>query len=190
MEITKIRLQMQALLPAVERQSLLQVVQSLGIRGMYTGTLATLSRDVPFSLLFFPGYANLKKLTADSKTGENSTLSLLFSGGLAGSVAAAAVTPSDVIKTRFTSCCKYHLFAFYLEDCSFRLQVAGGKEKYNNMKNAFFHIFREEGLFALYKGEGTILLVIICFSEWLNLRLLNIIDNNNVRCEKYHNCKQ
>ena len=26
----------------------------------YSGTLATLSRDVPFSLLFFPGYANLK----------------------------------------------------------------------------------------------------------------------------------
>eukprot|EP01036_Dinobryon_divergens_P027510 gene27510-36299_t len=60
MEITKIRMQMQALLPAAERQNLIQVVRSLGLRGMYSGTLATLSRDVPFSLLFFPGYANLK----------------------------------------------------------------------------------------------------------------------------------
>ena len=31
----------------------------------YSGTLATLSRDVPFSLLFFPGYANLKVFETD-----------------------------------------------------------------------------------------------------------------------------
>jgi hypothetical protein len=37
---------------------------------MYQGTLATLSRDIPFSLIFFPLYANLKKAFADTK-GEN-----------------------------------------------------------------------------------------------------------------------
>jgi solute carrier family 25 aspartate/glutamate transporter 12/13 len=66
---------------------------------MYRGTAATLSRDVPFSILFFPGYANLKKYLADDK-GNNSLLSLLIAGGGAGAVAAASVTPSDVIKTR------------------------------------------------------------------------------------------
>jgi len=131
MEITKIRMQMQALLPIAERQTLLQVVQSLGIRGMYTGSLATLSRDVPFSLLFFPGYANLKKFTED-RNGKNSILSLLFSGGAAGAIAAGAVTPSDVIKTR--------------------LQVAGGMQKYGNVQNALFRIIKEEGFSALYKG--------------------------------------
>ena len=65
METTKIRLQMQATLPTAERQSTMGVVRGLGIRGMYTGSMATLARDVPFSILFFPGYANLKKLFAD-----------------------------------------------------------------------------------------------------------------------------
>lgn len=99
MEITKIRMQMQATLPVAERQSTIEVVKAMGIRGLYTGTLATLSRDVPFSLLFFPGYANFKKALANSD-GENSTLSLLAAGFFAGALAAGAVTPSDVVKTR------------------------------------------------------------------------------------------
>lgn len=103
MEMIKIRLQMQALLPVADRQTAIQVVKSLGIRGMYTGTTATLSRDVPFSILFFPGYANLKALTAD-KDGNNSIPSLLISGGTAGSIAAGLVTPTDVIKTRCVLC--------------------------------------------------------------------------------------
>ena len=99
MEITKIRMQMQALLPVSERMTTGQVVKALGIRGMYSGTIATLCRDVPFSIVFFPMYANIKAAMADSK-GENSFPSVLLSGMCAGGIAAAAVTPSDVIKTR------------------------------------------------------------------------------------------
>ncbi len=99
MEIVKIRMQMQALLPAAERKTTMEVVRALGVKGMYSGTLATLARDVPFSILFFPGYANVKKLLADEK-GENSMVSTLLSGGIAGSFAAGMVTPTDVIKTR------------------------------------------------------------------------------------------
>lgn len=131
MEITKIRLQMQATLPIAERQTMLQVVSSLGIRGMYTGTPATLARDVPFSLIFFPGYANIKALLADDK-GNNSMASILAAGSIAGAIGAAAVTPADVIKTR--------------------LQVAGGKQRYGNLINAFNVIVKEEGVSALFKG--------------------------------------
>jgi Mitochondrial carrier protein len=99
MEIVKIRMQMQALLPPAERQSTIGVVRSLGLKGLYQGTLATLSRDVPFSVLFFPGYANIRALMAD-KNGNNSMISNLLSGTIAGAIAAGAVTPSDVIKTR------------------------------------------------------------------------------------------
>lgn len=99
MEIVKIRCQMQALKPVAERQTTMQVgrdppttaqppthlllgltagamsrsiqvVRELGLAGMYQGTLATLSRDIPFSLIFFPLYANLKKAFAD-KNGDN-----------------------------------------------------------------------------------------------------------------------
>ena len=131
MEIVKIRMQMQALLPSVERQSTVEVVKSLGLRGLYMGTMATLARDVPFSILFFPAYANIKKRLAD-KDGNNSFGSTLLSGGIAGAIAAGAVTPSDVIKTR--------------------LQMKGGKDKYKNMGDAFKKILNEEGIGALYKG--------------------------------------
>ena len=131
MEIVKIRMQMQALLPISERQSTISVVRSLVLRGLYTGTADTLIRDVHFSILFFPGYANLKKLLADSN-GNNSIISQLGAGGIAGALAAGAVTPSDVIKTR--------------------LQVVGGKEKYKNLSTGVRIIMKEEGFSALYKG--------------------------------------
>eukprot|EP01031_Cornospumella_fuschlensis_P033175 gene33175-40137_t len=131
MEIVKIRMQTQMLLPPEERMGTMQVVRGMGIKGMYSGTLATLVRDVPFSLLFFPGYANLKKLLADEK-GENSIPSLLAAGGTAGALSAALVTPTDVVKTR--------------------LQLKGGVERYGNMLNAYKTIIREEGFMALYKG--------------------------------------
>ncbi len=37
-----------------------QVVKEMGLRGVYKGTPVTLLRDVPFSFVFFPAYANLK----------------------------------------------------------------------------------------------------------------------------------
>lgn len=99
MEITKIRLQMNKLLPVEQRMTAIEVVRHLGIRGMYSGTVSTLCRDVPFSLLFFPGYANLKAMLAD-ENGNNSIVSLLVAGGMAGSLAAGLVTPTDVVKTK------------------------------------------------------------------------------------------
>lgn len=99
MEITKIRMQLNGGLPVDQRKSLFQIVRGLGVSGLYRGTLTTLARDVPFSVLFFPGYANIKKLFSD-ENGENSIPSLLFSGGVAGAMAAGLVTPLDVVKTK------------------------------------------------------------------------------------------
>jgi solute carrier family 25 aspartate/glutamate transporter 12/13 len=131
MEITKIRMQMQATLPVEQRQTTMQVVNGLGIRGLYQGSLSTLSRDIPFSLIFFPAYANIKKYFADDK-GNNSIGSLLLSGGIAGATGSFFATPADVIKTR--------------------LQLVGGKERYGNMANCFKTVLREEGVGALFAG--------------------------------------
>ena len=90
---------MQATLPLEQRQSAVQVIRTLGLKGMYTGTPATLLRDVQFSLLFFPGYANLKSIFEDYGK-QGGLLSSLLAGGSAGAIASGAVTPADVIKTR------------------------------------------------------------------------------------------
>ncbi len=98
-----IRMQVQATLPESQRSTMINVVRNLGIKGLFTGNLTTLTRDVPFSILFFPVYANLKRALAykeGEKKGQNSIPSQLLAGGAAGAFAAGSVTPADVVKTR------------------------------------------------------------------------------------------
>jgi solute carrier family 25 aspartate/glutamate transporter 12/13 len=37
------------------------IVRSLGLLGLYRGASACLLRDIPFSAIYFPSYAHLKK---------------------------------------------------------------------------------------------------------------------------------
>ncbi len=101
-------------------------IREMGVRGLYKGTAACWLRDVPFSFVFFPLYANLK-IAFD---GDNSMGGLFAAGALAGSLSAGVVTPCDVVKTR--------------------LQVAGSP--YKSIGDAFTRISREEGMIAFKKG--------------------------------------
>jgi len=131
MEIVKLRMQMQATLPAAERKGTMEVVKSLGLRGMYRGTPATWCRDVPYSMVFFPTYSNARAYLAD-ENGECSIVKNLMSGTIAGACSAGLMTPMDVIKTRF--------------------QQQGGKELYGTMPNVAIQTWKNEGLLAFYKG--------------------------------------
>lgn len=102
MEIVKIRLQTQASMPKYLQTGAFQIISELGPRGLYRGAAATMMRDIPFSIIFFPGFANLKKMFADEQ-GKTSFGGMLTAGMIAGAVAAGAVTPFDVIKTRIQS---------------------------------------------------------------------------------------
>jgi len=139
MELTKIQMQLQETLPLAERQTLGQVLRVGGLKGLYRGTCATLLRDIPYSILFFPGYANIRKLTADEK-GHNSMLSTLFSGFMAGALAAGLVTPFDTIKTN--------------------LQKKGGQAKYVNIKTCYTKLMEEGGTQKLFKGTVPRMLVV------------------------------
>ncbi len=101
-------------------------IQEMGVRGLYKGTAACWLRDVPFSIVFFPLFANLKA----AFRGDESLLGLFAAGAIAGSVSAGTVTPFDVIKTR--------------------LQVAGSP--YTGIPDAFRRIVAAEGAVALKKG--------------------------------------
>uniref|UniRef100_K3X550 Mitochondrial carrier protein n=1 Tax=Globisporangium ultimum (strain ATCC 200006 / CBS 805.95 / DAOM BR144) TaxID=431595 RepID=K3X550_GLOUD len=98
-EIVKIRLQTQAALPPAERLTAAQVVQSLGIRGLYKGAGVCLMRDIPYAVIFFPMYATIKDAFTDAE-GNNSITSIVLAGATAGATAAGLCTPADVIKTR------------------------------------------------------------------------------------------
>lgn len=73
------------------------------MQGVYTGFCATLLRDIPFSMIYFPAYAIIRDVMAKNmlKPGEDPTFAMNFGSGLAsGLVGALAVTPMDCIKTR------------------------------------------------------------------------------------------
>jgi solute carrier family 25 aspartate/glutamate transporter 12/13 len=131
MELVKIRLQLEGNRPVAEQRSTATIVKELGLRGVYKGTMSTLLRDVPFSFIFFPLYANIVCLLQD-ENGKTSLPSQLLAGSIAGGVGAGAVTPFDCIKTR--------------------LQMEGGITKYKNIAGAFRTIVKEEGWAALRQG--------------------------------------
>ncbi|KAH6565940.1 hypothetical protein BASA50_002073 [Batrachochytrium salamandrivorans] len=142
LEIVKIRLQVQGEVAkagiegSVARQSAVGIVKQLGLFGLYKGVGACLLRDIPFSGIYFPAYAHLKKdLFNEGKNGKKlGVFELLIAGALAGMPAAYLVTPADVIKTR--------------------LQVAArkGESTYSGILDATRKIFHEEGASAFFKG--------------------------------------
>jgi len=127
MEIVKLRMQLQGSSggPPLSAGA---TVAELGLRGLYRGAAACWLRDVPFSFVFFPLFANLKA----AFNGDNSIPGIFAAGALSGSLAAGIVTPCDVIKTR--------------------LQAKGGAERYSGIADCATKIVQQEGVAALGKG--------------------------------------
>ncbi|KAI4904419.1 hypothetical protein NFI96_027951 [Prochilodus magdalenae] len=72
-----------------------ELLRSRGISGLYRGLGATLLRDVPFSIIYFPLFANLNDLGKGDVQGPAPFYVSFLSGCLAGSTAAVAVNPVD-----------------------------------------------------------------------------------------------
>jgi hypothetical protein len=126
MEMVKIQMQ----LAGPGNTSLGALVRQLGIRGLYKSTTATLCRDVPFSVIFFPSVAIFKQALAPGCDSGEAPLSATFGSGiLAGALAAFVVTPADVVKTR--------------------LQAKGSI--YTGMAHCYRDIIATEGPRALFK---------------------------------------
>lgn len=143
MEIVKIQLQL-AGNQAHGPKTASDVVKTLGIRGLYRGTGATLCRDVPFSIIFFSLVSVFKNF--GTKEGEKTTLPVIFGSGiLAGAVAAAAVTPMDVIKTR--------------------LQVikTAGESPYKGQLDCYRQVLARHGPSGLFKGVVPRVLIVSVF---------------------------
>ncbi len=70
-----------------------------GARGLFRGTAATLSREVPFYTLGMTFYMQLKKM-ATCERDELAPLQTIALGAASGAMAAILTTPGDVMKTR------------------------------------------------------------------------------------------
>jgi hypothetical protein len=141
MEIVKINTQMAsqvALATKSKEKTSLDIVKELGFRGLYKGSSATLLRDIPFSLIFFPASAFFKNIWSDLdiKKGGSGIVpfsGIFLSGILSGIIAAFIVTPMDVVKTR--------------------LQTKGNGENYRGIFHCAQSILQREGASAFFKGS-------------------------------------
>uniref|UniRef100_A0A8C7Y1L8 Mitochondrial glutamate carrier 1 n=1 Tax=Oryzias sinensis TaxID=183150 RepID=A0A8C7Y1L8_9TELE len=120
-----------------------QLLREKGIAGLYKGLGATLLRDVPFSIIYFPLFANLNNLGKKDVDGPAPFYVSFISGCLAGSTAAVAVNPVDVIKTRLQS-----------------LNRASTEDTYSGVTDCIRKIMRNEGPSAFLKGAYCRALVI------------------------------
>ncbi|KAF9174136.1 mitochondrial aspartate-glutamate transporter agc1 [Mortierella sp. AD011] len=139
LEIVKIRLQVAGeaakTLEGAPRTGAITIVRNLGILGLYKGASACLLRDIPFSAIYFPVYAHLKKdLFKEGPEHKLTIGELLIAGAVAGMPAAYFTTPADVIKTRL------------------QVEAKKGQSTYNGIGDAARKIYREEGFRAFFKG--------------------------------------
>ncbi|XP_059383255.1 mitochondrial glutamate carrier 1-like isoform X1 [Carassius carassius] len=132
---------------SIRKVSAIQIAQELfrtkGIQGLYKGLGATLMRDIPFSVIYFPLFAHINKL---GKTSEDDNVPFYWSfisGCVAGCTAAVAVSPCDVVKTRLQS-----------------LNKSANEETYNGVADCIRKIMHKEGPTAFLKGAGCRALVI------------------------------
>lgn len=119
----------------------MELIKSKGILGLYKGASATVLRDVSFSIVYFPMFAHLSRLSFDnsqSDTDRNSTFWKNFIAGcIAAGISAVVVNPADVVKTRLQL-----------------LNTSPNEMQYSGIKHAFVDIYKKEGPKAFLKGAG------------------------------------
>ncbi|XP_055777331.1 mitochondrial glutamate carrier 1-like isoform X1 [Salvelinus fontinalis] len=120
-----------------------ELLRSQGIAGLYKGLGATLLRDVPFSIIYFPLFANLNRLGGRGADGPAPFYVSFASGCIAGSTAAVAVNPVDVIKTRIQT-----------------MTRGSQEDTYGGVTDCIRKILRQEGPSAFLKGAYCRALVI------------------------------
>ncbi|XP_008846127.1 mitochondrial glutamate carrier 2 isoform X2 [Nannospalax galili] len=120
-----------------------ELLQTQGLSGLYRGLGATVLRDIPFSVMYFPLFAHLNQLGVSQRTGKATFMHSFLAGCTAGSVAAVAVTPLDVLKTRIQT-----------------LKKGLGEDTYSGVTDCARKLWTQEGPAAFMKGAGCRALVI------------------------------
>ncbi|XP_066484297.1 mitochondrial glycine transporter isoform X1 [Tiliqua scincoides] len=111
--------------------ALKNIYRSEGVHGLFSGLLATLLRDAPFSGIYLMFYTQTKKLMPYDQLDPAFTPLVNFGcGTFAGILASLATQPADVIKTH--------------------MQLSS--EKYLRTGQAIAFIFREYGLLGFFRG--------------------------------------
>ncbi|CAH2011198.1 unnamed protein product [Acanthoscelides obtectus] len=121
------------------------IMKSDGPLGFFKGVSATFYRDFAFAVIYFPLFANLRAagFTMVDSSGNSQFLVNFVSGAASGIISAVAVTPADVMKTRFQTTTK-----------------GQGEKTYSGTLDAISTIMKHEGPKAFFKGGACRAMVI------------------------------
>lgn len=111
------------------------MVRDRGIMGLYQGLAPTATRDITFSVIYFPLFATLNAMgPRKSPDSTEASFATTFGAGcVAGSTCAVAVNPLDVIKTRMQA-------------------VRPGQAPYTGMLDCARRTWRIDGPTAFFRG--------------------------------------
>ncbi|KAM9734099.1 dicarboxylate carrier UCP2-like [Menidia menidia] len=117
--------------------TILTIVRGEGPRGLYSGLVAGLQRQVCFASVRIGLYDTMKQLY--SRGSENAGLGTrLLAGSTTGAMSVAFAQPTDVVKVRFQA--------------QVRLRESSSAQRYNSTIDAYRTIARDEGVRGLWKG--------------------------------------
>lgn len=143
-----IKSQMQAGIHSKGYQAIQTILQKEGYRGLYTGYGSTFLRDIPFDIIQFTLYEELKKRLQDYKKEDLVVYENAILGSISGGLSAAVTTPLDVIKTRLQTQAG--------SSSSSSTTTTGTSnhhhQRYKGVLDAFIRIRREEGWKTLFAG--------------------------------------
>ncbi|XP_037123950.1 mitochondrial uncoupling protein 2-like [Syngnathus acus] len=113
------------------------IVRSEGPRGLYSGLVAGLHRQMSFASVRVGLYDTMKGFYSGGSESA-SIAARLLAGATTGAMAVAAAQPTDVVKVRFQA--------------QVRLPQGGSATRYGGTLDAYRTIARDEGLRGLWKG--------------------------------------
>ena len=102
--------------------------------GLYRGFGMTLFREIPFAMIQFPLYEQMKRSWSAWQGREVNPLQAAACGSLSGGIAGALTTPLDVLKTRLM------------------LGVDQHGHQYRNVRDVLKRLMADEGVGALWNG--------------------------------------
>jgi hypothetical protein len=132
-------------------QTLRKESASTGVRALYRGLGVGLVGGVPATALYLNSYDYAKKHLGNAWLFKNSPFSVYLLGGLfAEAVSCVVFVPVDVIKERMQVQGVNKSSAFTGKN----VPEGAVKEYYKSSLDALSKIFRQEGVYGLYKGYG------------------------------------
>lgn len=135
------------------RSAFVNILETRGVRGLYSGLTPTLVEIIPYAGLQFGTYDTFKRwMMAWNRTrapyavdsdDSLSNIQLFFCGLAAGTCAKVVCHPLDVVKKRFQ-------IEGLQRDPRYGARVE--HQAYRNMHDAMYRIMQAEGMAGLYKG--------------------------------------